>query len=487
MSKRLISLCIAFLFIFSCTIGRCAYINFTDNYKVSDSYNSYTLDIGVLYNNIYDFKGNKLNNNSKTKIAIIRPDEQSLAELELLFNNDEIIEIKDELSKGYPIIREVSKIANTKHIKIVERINENSDNMLFKHLLDYQSSGLEKYTNKEIGSLSVNFTVDALGRMLSGDNDRIIDNNYESDEGVVISVDSDIQRICEDASKSLGKGAVVIMDIKNSRVLASVSVGDDYINRALSNYAIGSIFKIVVCACALENNVNIIYSCTNSIKVGDTSFSCQSNKSHGRQNMKEALANSCNCYFVNLALALGKDKLYKTAKSLGFGEECEFYDGWRITNGYFPTLSTLESKGQLALVGFGQGMLTDTPMHFASVVSCIANGGSYNSPTIEFDYTEDNSVLSEKTCKKLKEYMHYVVTHGTGINADYKGMTAGKTATAQSGIYHNQIEQLNTWFVGFYPYNNPKYSIVVMKENGNSGAGDCCPIFRTIVEKIENM
>ena len=48
-------------------------------------------------------------------------------------------------------------------------------------------------------------------------------------------------------------------------------------------------------------------------------------------------------------------------------------------------------------------------------------------------------------------------------------------------------EYLNTWFAGVYPYDNPKYAVVVMKEHGKSGSQDCCPIFRTIVEKLMNM
>ena len=82
--------------------------------------------------------------------------------------------------------------------------------------------------------------------------------------------------------------------------------------------------------------------------------------------------------------------------------------------------------------------------------------------------------------------MKNVVENGTGFNAQYKSQTAGKTATAQSGIYVDGKEQLNTWFVGFYPYDNPKYSIVVMREGGKSGAGDCCPVFRTILEKYSD-
>ena len=59
---------------------------------------------------------------------------------------------------------------------------------------------------------------------------------------------------------------------------------------------------------------------TFSNRVGDTIYHCQNKHKHGKQHIKQALANSCNCYFVNLALKLGKDKLYNFSKSLGFGD-----------------------------------------------------------------------------------------------------------------------------------------------------------------------
>ena len=83
--------------------------------------------------------------------------------------------------------------------------------------------------------------------------------------------------------------------------------------------------------------------------------------------------------------------------------------------------------------------------------------------------------------------MKNVVDNGTGGNASYKNSTAGKTATAQSGRYVDGKEILNTWFAGFYPYSNPKYAIVVMQEDGTSGSENCCPVFRTIVEKLDNL
>lgn len=478
---------IALIFIFTAIAGRCGYIAMSKTYQVSDTYNSYTLEIGKLKPYIYDRRGIKLNNNSVSLMAVIRPNEKCMSELDKLFDKNEISEITQELSKGYPIIRKVDKRADTQYIQIFEKIESDTENQLCRHIIDYQCGGLEYYNTEEIGSLSVNFSVDAFGRVLTGYNTEVIDNNYDSRDGAIISVDSEIQKICEDASKGIEKGAVVVMDTETSQLIASVSMGDDFNNRALSNYAVGSIFKLVVAACAIENNVNPLYNCTSSIKVGDTKFSCQKNHSHDLQNMKNALANSCNCYFVNLALKLGENKLYSTAKKFGFGDSFELYSNWNISGGHFPSLTSLESKGQLSLLGFGQGQLTDSPVHFASVVSCIANGGNYHYPTLELLDVEKNAVISEKTAKTLREYMHYVVTDGTGSMANYDNKTSGKTATAQSGIYDNKREILNTWFAGFYPAENPKFTIVVLREDGESGAGDCCPVFRTIVEKLDKM
>jgi len=200
------------------------------------------------------------------------------------------------------------------------------------------------------------------------------------------------------------------------------------------------------------------------------------------------LANSCNCYFVNLALKLGKDKILNTAKAIGFGESFNLFDNtFPVTDLSFPNEEELNSKGQLALLGFGQGKLTDNPLHFASVVSAVANGGYYNFPTLNINSKDNKRAFSAKTAQTLKEYMKYVVDNGTGFNAQYKSNTAGKTATAQTGIYEDGKEQLNTWFVGFYPYDKPAYSIAIMCEGGKSGAEDCCPVFRSIVESIDKM
>lgn len=487
MSKRIVSLALFFSFIFTSVIGRCFYVSTNKAYAVADSYNSITLDINKLYTNIYDRNNKLLNNNTTSLIAIIRPNEKDMSELHLLFNNDEVKKITAELTEGKPVIKPITRYAQTKHIKVVEAINENSEDMLCKHLINRNYGGLETTVSKEIGKSSINYSVDALGRILSGDKGKLINKNYDSKEGVKTSIDREIQQIVETSSEAIDKGAVVVMDTNSSQILASYSKGNDYINRAVSPYAVGSVFKLVVTACAIENGVYLNYDCKNNITVGDTTYHCQKNKAHGKQNMKKALANSCNCYFVNLALELGVDKLYTFTEQFEINNTCKVYNTYTLKQGHLLTREKLYSKGQLALIGFGQGELTDTPVHFASIVGALVNGGHYYSPTLELKKSSSKQVISPKTSEKMLKYMRYVVSNGTGKGADYNNNCAGKTATAQSGIYVDGREILNTWFAGVYPYNNPKYTIVIMCEDGKSGAEDCCPIFCTIVEKLEKM
>jgi len=490
MFKRFKIILVTILFLLSISLSRVAVIMFSKDYKVSSGYNSYSLDLAVLKPTVYDCNLNKLNNNITEYAAIIRPNEKCINELQYLFSKDEIKEIKNELVKGYPVIRKVR--APEKDLKYIQFEKILSD----EKCSDVFINSVKSNFNDEIGSKKINFSVDALGRLFDGDDGTVINNNYDAENGVILTLNSNIQKIASDASKSIKNGAVVVMDVQNSNVLALVSKGEDYLNRANLSYAVGSIFKLAVCTCAIENNISEDFNCEGSITVGDTTFSCQKEKAHGNQNMKEALANSCNCYFINLALLLGADKISETAKRLGFGEDIYLEDKITVKGGSFPSDASLQSKGQLALLGFGQGKLTDSPVHFCSFICSIANGGIYNKPNIILGSVDENGgayynessvgnrIMKASTAYKLSEYMRYVVSSGTGKNADYNFSSAGKTSTAQTGQYINNQEIFNTWFAGFYPYKNPKYAVVVLNENGRSGAEDCCPVFRTIVENL---
>ncbi|MCD7722587.1 MAG: hypothetical protein LUH82_01355 [Clostridiales bacterium] len=491
MKKRVAAILFCFLFLFCACIGRVGYIIFSGDYTVSSYYNSYALTISKKYATIYDKNFVKLNNDVVSYMAVIRPNEKCLSELSALFDSAEVQEIKKELEEGYPVIREIGEYAECEYIQIFEVTKQGESN-------DVIINKLESLYGESVGEKKINFSINAKGRLLEGDSGEVTDDNYDTAEGLQLTVDSEINAILAEACTGMETGAAVVLDVDSGGILAYYSAPQDYLCRALCSYAVGSVFKLVVAAAAIENSINLNYTCTGSITVGDTTFSCQNEKSHLNQNMKTALANSCNCYFVNLALFLGADVVHEAAERFGFGGSTTLDSGWEISNGNLPSLSVLSSKGQLALLGFGQGSLTATPLAFAAFVAAVANGGVYYEPQliladVEADGSADrrktNSyrIMSEDTAETLREYMRYVVTNGTGQSADYNGESAGKTSTAQSGIYTNGKERLNTWFAGFYPYDKAQYAIVVLTEDGTSGAADCCPIFRSVVEKLDNL
>lgn len=500
MYKRILSFSLAITLLLCGICGRIGYIIFSKNYVVSGGKNSYSVTIDRKQPTVYYRSGIVATNNAYKYIAVIRPNPRSIGELEKVFSKSEQKEIINELKNGKPVVRLLDEYPSQtfKSIKVYKRYDD--DNNLHQ-IIAKQSNGLLNHTGEEIGKSTVMFGVDANGRILDGDEGTLEQTNYDSKEGYRLSVDKRIQDITVAASSKMKNGCVIVMNTEDSSILACVNKPfDNYLIKAFSRYSVGSVFKIVVAACALENDVNIKYNCTGKIKVGDTEFSCQNNHIHSNQTLKQALANSCNCYFVNLANTLGSDKLLETCDKLGFNDYTNLFDGWNIVNSYLPTKSDLLSKGELSLFGFGQGKLTASPLQIASVLCTIANDGYYSQPKLvlsnvnnqnvqtDIVYPSKEKVLKTNTCKKLIEYMRYVVTDGTArivMNGDKK--SAGKTATAQTGQYYNGVEKLNTWFVGLYPYDNPQYAVVVMTEQGSSGAEDCCPIFSTIVGQLDNL
>lgn len=484
MKKRIICFSVAICVLISSILVRTGYLMLSNNYTVSENYNYYALTIDELDYQLFYSDGSRLTNNEESYVAVIRPNEKCIGEVTRFFDYTKAKDIINQLSNGYPIIIKLDNKIDSKYIRVFKT---HSSNYSCKQVISKNSSGLLNYIESPPKYLKIRFSVDAKGRLLNGDNGQIINNNYDINNGLKLTLNSKIQDIVTFACEPMQSGCAIVMDVKTCNILAIVNKPDDtYLNKCFEQYSVGSVFKLVTAICSIENKVDIKYTCNSKINVGDRIFSCQNNHSHNSQNLKQALANSCNCYFVNLALYLGKDKLLKTAKDLGFDNQTEFYENWLIKNANLPSKKTLNSKGQLSLFGFGQGELTSSPLQICSLLCTIADKGQYNTPKLIDSKCEQKQVISNNTSKLMLEYMRYVVTNGTGKNAESSSnKSAGKTATAQTGQYNNDKEILNTWFAGVYPFDNPKYAIVVMTENGISGSIDCCPIYRTIVENIE--
>ncbi len=498
MKKRIIIYVITVSLLISSLLGRLGYIAVGGAYAVNEGYNSFSVVIDKREYNLFYNDLKPLTNNVKKRIAVIKPNEKAVGELNKAFSAYERDKITEELKLGRPVVKELKKDISLKYIGCYYSCDTECT---CKQLISKESSGLLTHIDFTEPERKVNYSVDALGRLLSGDDGTLLtDSDFYSKQGLALSLDSEIQKITYEACSKLKSGCAIVMDVHDSSILACVTKPDgSYINKPFSLYPAGSVFKIITSACALENGINPEYECTSSIQVGDTVYSCQKNKAHGVQTLESALANSCNCYFVNLALTLGADKLLKTVKEFGFDGSIDLYKSYSYESAQLPDGDDLKRKGELALLGFGQGKLLVTPAAICSALCTVADGGSYKKIRLVIGETDENGlykryenadkkkVMSASDSQTLLSCLRGVVESGTGRAADYNNQSAGKTATAQTGVYKNGREVLNAWFAGVYPYNSPKYAIVIMCEDGTSGAENCCPIFRTIVENLDNM
>ncbi|MEE0981759.1 MAG: penicillin-binding transpeptidase domain-containing protein, partial [Acutalibacteraceae bacterium] len=229
-------------------------------------------------------------------------------------------------------------------------------------------------------------------------------------------------------------------------------------------------------------------------------FICNKNTVHGKLDITKALECSCNTFFIELAKKVGAKAIIETASLMGFGQENILADGIVSKSGVIPSLDELETSGAFANFSFGQGRFTATMLQLCNMMSAVADEGRFRKPylvervtgadgTVIQSHSGDYPVfvLSSKTCEKLKPMLVSVIENGNAQKAKLRNgvPAAGKTATAQTGVFReNGTEICNTWFAGFFPADNPKYTVVILKEGGVSGAEDCAPIFKCIADEI---
>ncbi|MGN1081431.1 MAG: peptidoglycan D,D-transpeptidase FtsI family protein, partial [Acutalibacteraceae bacterium] len=330
-----------------------------------------------------------------------------------------------------------------------------------------------------------------------------------------LTIDCRIQKICEDAAEEmLPVGAIIVQDISTGDIKACVSMptysvtdvasamdaeNSPLINRAFTAYNVGSVFKLCVAAAAIESGIDTDYEyeCTGKITLGSTSYNCNNRNGHGVLDMTGGLCNSCNTYFINLALKTGASAIFQMAEKMGFGRSKELCSSIISASGNMPSLDELQNHiGELANFAFGQGKLLATPLQISGMVTAIANGGLYLEPSLVLGTTdsdgeitvtrkvESERIMSSKTAAKLREMMIQVVENGTGKNAGISAGAGGKTASAETGWIINGESATQCWFSGFFPAENSKYTVTVLAENGSSGSSSAAPVFAKIAESI---
>lgn len=443
-----------------------------------------------------------------------RENMQTLLEL----TNTEENKLNQKLKKETPFVLETKKEPTMMPgVRVFEGVTRYSG--VSPHLLGYLDSAGEaglSGVEKEYGafldlfssSVTVSYTKDAVRGAIAGLGMEL-EESEPTENGLVLTLDGQLCRALERSmDQYIKKGAGVILDCKTGEIKAIASrpgyeeeaissylqsTEGELVNRAFAAQTVGSVFKIVMAACALEGNMEEFqYDCEGGIVVGGRTFSCQDQKGHGTIGLQEALAQSCNSYFIALGQLLGYDKIAEMAKRFGYGESIEILGSICASKG---NLSSKSSNLSLANLSIGQGELTATPMQIARMTAVVANGGTMPEIQLyrglflngkikgEAEKSKGSPVISSDIAEKLRQYCVYAVEQGTGQSAKPENGTAGgKTSSAQTGVVEDGVEKLNVYFSGFYPAEEPQYVITVFAENGVSGGKTCAPVFREVCE-----
>ena len=388
-------------------------------------------------------------------------------------------------------------------------------------------SGLERLLDQYLRGTDggERIEVDALGRPI-----RLIQHTEPVPGAqVVTTVDRRIQEAAERAMEGHA-GAVVVLDPRDGDVLAMVSTpafaldqftgtidrdawvqlirnpAHPMLNRTVqSQYAPGSVFKIIVAAAGLQETtltpMDHIF-CDGQFHLGNRTFGDWKEGGHGTVNLHHAIVESCNVYFYQAGLRIGMDTIARYARAFGFGTSTGI-DLPGEKPGFIPASRRGRRPsflGDTANMAIGQGAVLATPMQVARMMAAVANGGVFFKPRLvqrvlradgRVLYSDPGRVnghveLSPMVWAFLRQSLLDVVNEGTGVAAHIPGIEiAGKTGTAQL-VANSRAErgQDNAWFASFAPANDPQYVVVVMIEHGGKGGEVAAPIARAIYDAI---
>lgn len=494
----------------------------SDALSAAASSGRYTLKADLGDGVIYDSGFQKLTGQRTEYKAVVNPTPEAISAL--VGHTIEAAKLLEAQQTGRPFVCTVDSDAFAcEDITVFEVPVRYSDTAV--HLIGYTNgdgagmSGLEAAYDDYLRSVSreskVVYTVNAQGDLLGGI-EKEVDAQPGVTAGVVTTIDRTVQEICEGAI-DFPRGAVVVLNVQSGEILSLVSVpaydpdnvaasldaeDSPFLNRALCAYGVGSVFKTVTAAAALESGIlpSFSHCCTGAVTVYDQRFRCHNLAGHQWLDMTGALKESCNTYCVTLSRMVSAEGMYYTAKRLGFGAEIPLADGIRSADGNLPAVFTLEIPAERANFAFGQGKLTATPLQVARMTAAVAADGWMPEISLVRGITSDGAMLSEaapvsdsvqvlspEIAAQLQEMLTAVVDGNEDSNARARNTrAAGKTSTAQTGRYDKQTgeELCHAWMTGFFPADAPKYAVTVFAEDGGSGNDTAAPVFRRIVEEM---
>lgn len=283
-------------------------------------------------------------------------------------------------------------------------------------------------------------------------------------------------------------------------------------NKAITElYYPGSVFKVITAAMGVDSGKATYYTtlnCSGAYGVAKETYHCAGKKSHGVQNLAEALRNSCNIYFIQLGQRLGSSVFYDYFDAFGFTERT----GVDLPNETgmmkYYTKNQL-GEVQLASSAFGQAMAV-TPLQVCTAISAAVNGGYLVTPHVVDKITDQNGnvveevganvrrqVISESASETIRQIMEYEVgdgsTNGGGSNAYVAGYRiGGKSGTSEQLNMERRADgdyKKVASFAAVLPANDPEILVYVMLDDPNNARTDyssilAAPVVGNIISEI---
>jgi penicillin-binding protein 2 len=528
MPKRIIKI---FLFLFVCFVGifiKLHKIAIEESFcETAASQNCYRLKIADIRGEICDCRNVPLVGSKFKLFASVIPCFKTFEAISKVIPESAMNSIEKKFKSGLPFAIEIEKEVNCEGIDVLKIPVRHGEIIPAVHIMGYLSSegkgvcGIEQAFDEYLnsGEIEVKYEINALGKLTCKNSYR--EENFSNGRAVMLHLDKRIQILSEKISnKYICKGAVVVTEVPNCQIRACVSLpgflpggvkhclkdkNSPMLNRAMSQYNVGSVFKLVTAAAALESGFDdsFVYTCGGSYKLDDqTEFHCFGGVPHGTIDMKNATALSCNGFFSKIVENMDPNLLLKISRDLGFGESVKFAPHIESAKGNLPTSEELQDIRKLSMFSFGQSSLMATPVQISGLINAICCGGVYYKPELVkslidkeaqiVDFNQDftpKRVFGQKTAAKLRNYMKKAIQSGTAKPGNPKTVSAAaKTSTAETGILDEDGKYVNqSWFAGFFPFENPKYCVVVLSENDETGGKNCGSVFKEIAEEISRL
>ncbi|AZU63434.1 peptidoglycan D,D-transpeptidase FtsI family protein [Neobacillus mesonae] len=390
-------------------------------------------------------------------------------------------------------------------------------------------SGLEESFDEFLlpeGKSKLVYHVDGGGAPLFGINVKYVDPaNPFYPVNIRTTIDKTVQQKAEELVDhyQIKKGGLVLLDIEDNSVLALVSRpvmnkkdpynGAGIVNQMLKQQIMGSVFKTVTAAAAIENNLdnpNVLFNCSQKINGKP-----ERKYDYGMLNFTDSFARSCNRTFGELAKDLQKtdsNMLEQFASKLSLTGSV----GWQGDIYHTSDFKQLpdEDKGRVfvsdearkdanfaAMSGIGQHEVRGTPLSVANMMATIARGGQkemvrtvskieYKNGTTMVDFPKKDlkgDTISPYTAMKLQKLLREVVVNPNGTGRWFKNLpyeAAGKSGTAETGKFADGKQLHNKWFAGYFPYNQPKYALVTVNLDVPDNEGGVNLLFADMVKML---